>query len=587
MRLTMPFIITFIGWHDSGKTTLAAQVVRLLKERGYSVAVIKSTKEIGLLPNQEGTDTGAYSKAGADAVTLVAPDQLVMTAAHPEKNLPALARRFFSDMDLVIGEGFKKADQVAKIEVFRGKGTRLCDQVNGVIALATDQGIYHDINQEISGPSVFPLNQPEKIADFLEKEYIRAPSAHDRKVHLIKTRQGKIMNSMQPFTVTQPTRLHFGAGTVKDLGKTVKDFNGSKVLLVVDPGLVKAGLLDRFTAPLEQEGISFTVYDEIDPEPGLKLADKGCAIAKEAGCDCVIGAGGGSAMDVAKAISILLTNGGKAVDYLGLGLIKKPGVPKIMIPTSAGTGAEVTFTAVFINEETGSKGGMNGDPLYPDAAILDPELTLSLPAKVTAYTGIDALTHALEAYTSTQAHLISEMYSLEAIDLIARNLPAACANGGNLEARSAMLMGSLLGGKALATAGVGLVHAMAYPMGGMFGVPHGLANAVLLPYVVQYNLPGNYEKFALLAEVLGQNTEGLSRRDAASLCVEALYDLNADVGIPATLKDLDMDIPFDQIPKMAEIALTVTRPVENNPRQPSLADVIAVYERAYRHKIAL
>ncbi|MCI5161645.1 MAG: iron-containing alcohol dehydrogenase, partial [Candidatus Electrothrix sp. AX5] len=158
---------------------------------------------------------------------------------------------------------------------------------------------------------------------------------------------------------------------------------------------------------------------------------------------------------------------------------------------------------------------------------------------------------------------------------------------GLVEVRSAMLMGSLLGGKALATAGVGLVHAMAYPMGGMFGVPHGLANAVLLPYVVQYNLPGNYEKFALLAEVLGQNTEGLSRRDAASLCVEALYDLNADVGIPATLKDLDMDIPFDQIPKMAEIALTVTRPVENNPRQPSLADVIAVYERAYRHKIAL
>jgi alcohol dehydrogenase len=573
----MPPIITFIGWHDSGKTTLASQVVRLLKERGYAVAVIKSTKDNGLLPNQDGTDTGAYSQAGADAVTLVAPDQLVMMAPQPEKNLSILAQRFFADMDLVIGEGFKEADKVGKIEVFRGEGTRLTEQVSGVLAVATDQ--------DLADPLVFPLNQPEKIADFLEKEYIRVPSAHNRKVHLIKTRQGKTMNSMQSFTVTQPTRLQFGAGTVKDLGKTVKDFNGSKVLLVVDPGLVKAGLLERFTVPLEQEEIPFVVYDQIDPEPGLKLADKGCAIAQEAGCDCVVGGGGGSAMDVAKAVSILLTNGGKAVDYLGLGLIKKPGVPKIMVPTSAGTGAEVTFTAVFINEETGSKGGMNGDPLYPDAAILDPELTLSLPAKVTAYTGIDALTHALEAYTSTQAHVVSEMYSLEAIELIARNLPAACANGGNLEARAAMLMGSLLGGKALATAGVGLVHAMAYPMGGMFGVPHGLANAVLLPYVVQYNLPGNYEKFALLADILGQNTDGLSRRDAASLCVEALYDLNADVGIPATLKDLD--IPFDQIPKMAEIALTVTRPVENNPRQPSLADVIAVYERAYRHEIVL
>ncbi len=577
----MPPIITFIGWHDSGKTTLAAQVVRLLKERGYSVAVIKSTKDIGLLPNQEGTDTGAYNKAGADAVILVALDQLVMTADRPEKNLPALAQRFFTDVDLVVAEGFKGADKVDKIEVFRGQGTRLAEQVSGVIALATDQ----NRNQDISDPLVFPLNQPRKIADFIEKEYIRLPSAQARKVHLITTRQGRRMKNMQSFTVTQPTRLQFGAGTVQDLGKTVKDFNGTKVLLVVDPGLVKAGLLERLTAPLEQEGIPFTVYDEIDPEPGLKLADKGCAIAQEAGCDCVVGAGGGSAMDVAKATAILLTNGGKAVDYLGLGLIKKPGVPKIMVPTSAGTGAEVTFTAVFINEETGSKGGINGDPLYPDAAILDPELTLTLPAKVTAYTGIDALTHALEAYTSTQAHTISEMYSLEAIDLIARNLPAACSNGGNLQARSAMLMGSLLGGKALATAGVGLVHAMAYPMGGMFGVPHGLANAVLLPYVVQYNLPGNYEKFALLAEVLGQNTEGLSRRDAASLCVEALYDLNTDVGIPATLKDLE--IPLDKIPEMAEIALTVTRPVENNPRQPSLADVIAVYEQAYRHEIML
>jgi alcohol dehydrogenase len=387
------------------------------------------------------------------------------------------------------------------------------------------------------------------------------------------------MTSSQAFTVTQPTRIQFGAGSISDLGKTVKDFNGTNVFLVVDPGLVKADLLSPITTPLEKEQIPFTVYDNIDPEPGLKLADKGYKLAKKKGCDCVVGVGGGSAMDVAKAIAILLTNGGKAADYLGLGLIKKPGVPKIMVPTSAGTGAEVTFTAVFINEKTGSKGGMNGDPLYPDAAILDPELTISLPPHVTAFTGIDALTHALEAYTSTQAHVISEMYSLEAIHLIASSLPAAYANGSNLQARTDMLMGSLLGGKALATAGVGLVHAMAYPMGGMFGIPHGLANAVLLPYVIEYNQIGNMEKFAILAEILGQNTDDLTLREAASLCGEALFELNADVGIPATLKDLD--IPFDKIPEMAAIALTVTRPVENNPRKPTLEDVISIYETAY------
>ncbi len=387
------------------------------------------------------------------------------------------------------------------------------------------------------------------------------------------------MTHSQTFTVTQPTQIQFGAGSITNLAKTVKDFKGSNVFLVVDPGLVKAGLISPITAPLKKAKIPFTVYDKIDPEPGLKLADKGTKIAKKSGCDCVVGVGGGSAMDVAKAVAILLTNGGKAVDYLGLGLIKKPGVPKIMVPTSSGTGAEVTFTAVFINEKTGSKGGMNGDPLYPDAAILDPELTRSLPPHVTAFTGIDALTHALEAYTSTQAHTISEMYSLEAISLIADNLPAAYANGANLEARSAMLMGSLLGGKALATAGVGLVHAMAYPMGGMFGIPHGLANAVLLPFVVEYNLIGNLEKFAVLAETLGQNTEDLTLRESANLCVDALFNLNDDVGIPATLKDLN--IPFDAIPEMAKIALTVTRPVENNPRQPSLKDVIAIYETAF------
>ncbi|MCJ7603226.1 MAG: iron-containing alcohol dehydrogenase, partial [Desulfobulbaceae bacterium] len=303
-------------------------------------------------------------------------------------------------------------------------------------------------------------------------------------------------------------------------------------------------------------------------------------LAAKAGCDCVIGAGGGSAMDVAKAISILLTNGGKAEDYLGLGKIKKAGVPKIMVPTTAGTGAEVTFTAVFINEKTKSKGGMNGDPLYPDIAVLDPALTLTLPRKVTAAPGIDAFTHALEAFVSTQSHAISDMYALEAISLISGNLAMAYANGGNLAARTAMLMGSLLGGKALATAGVGLVHAMAYPLGGMFNIPHGLANAVLLPFVVDYNIIGNPEKFARIAAVMGYDVDDLPLREAGQVAVEAVYDLNGDVEIPRSLEELG--IPAAKIPEMARIALTVTRPVENNPRKPSLEDVIRVYEIAHK-----
>ena len=384
------------------------------------------------------------------------------------------------------------------------------------------------------------------------------------------------MIKTQSFTINQ---IIFGNNSVKQLGNVVAQLGGSRVFLVADPGLQKAGIVQNITEILTSSKIPFTLYDKVTPEPGLKLADAGFTLAKKNKADCVIGVGGGSALDIAKAVSILLTNGGKAEDYLGLGKIKLQGVPKIMIPTTAGTGAEVTFTAVFINEKTNSKGGMNGDPLYPDAAILDPALTLSLPPSVTAATGIDAFTHALEAFVSTQANAISDMYALEAMDLISRNLAVAYANGANLEARSSMLLGSLLGGKALATAGVGLVHAMAYPLGGMFNTAHGLANAVLLPYVVEYNIIGNPEKFTTIAQIMGYDTDGLPIRNAAELAVEAIHQLNADVGIPGSLSALN--IPADKIPEMAKIALTVTRPVENNPRKPTLEEVIAVYEAAF------
>ena len=222
---------------------------------------------------------------------------------------------------------------------------------------------------------------------------------------------------------------------------------------------------------------------------------------------------------------------------------------------------------------------MNGDPLYPEAAVLDPGLTLSLPPAVTAATGIDAFTHALEAFVSTQAHPISDMYAIEALALISENLPQAYAHGGNLEARTNMLLGSLLAGKALATAGVGLVHAMSYPLGGMYHTPHGLANAVLLPYVVDYNIIGNPHKFAEIAAVMGYDTGSRPPIEAGRVAVEAVYSLNAEVGIPDNLTSLGVE--KEKIEEMAKIALTVTRPVENNPRKPSLEDVMAIYRAAF------
>jgi len=213
------------------------------------------------------------------------------------------------------------------------------------------------------------------------------------------------MIQTQSFSVNQPTQILFGVNAVKKLGDLIAELGGHRVFLVADPGLKQAGIIKEVSSLLDKAKIPHTLYDKVTPEPGLKLADQAAKLAKSNKADCVVGLGGGSALDIAKAVGILLTNGGKAEDYLGLGKIKLPGVPKIMIPTTAGTGAEVTFTAVFINEKTNSKGGMNGDPLYPDAAILDPALTLSLPQHVTAATGIDAFTHALEAFVSTRRML--------------------------------------------------------------------------------------------------------------------------------------------------------------------------------------
>ncbi len=384
---------------------------------------------------------------------------------------------------------------------------------------------------------------------------------------------------MPIFSFKLATSIRFGLGVVGELGDAVKGLNGTKAFLVADPSLRKAGLLSRLEEPLKKAGVPHVVFEDVDPEPGLSLADKATETARKEGCDCVIGAGGGSAMDIAKAAAVLVTNKGKAVDYVGLNKVEKAGLPKIMVPTTAGTGSEVSFTAVFINEKTKSKGGINADFLYPELAILDPSLTASVPPLVTAYTGIDAFTHALEAFVSRAAQPLSDLLALEGVGIISRNLRRACCQGEDMEARGKMLLGSLYGGLALATAGVGLVHAMAYPLGGLYRIPHGLANAVLLPYVMVYNLVGDMPKFARIAEVMGERVSRVSEREAAETACEAVRLLNADIGIPESLEDLG--VPKKDIPKMAKIAMTVARPIANNPRSVTVEEVIGLYEMAF------
>jgi alcohol dehydrogenase len=373
--------------------------------------------------------------------------------------------------------------------------------------------------------------------------------------------------------------MHFGAGAIEGAGAIIQRHGGKKILVVVDPGFAKAGPLKKVTDALENNGLPFVLFDAVEPEPRVEVADQCGELARNEECDFVLGVGGGSAMDTAKAAAILATNEGRAKDFQGLDKVPKPGLPKGMVPTTAGTGSEVTFTAVFLNAEEKKKGGINSPFLYPEMSVLDPELTLSLPPAVTASTGMDALTHAVESYTSKAASPISEMFSVEAIRRIGNTLRRAVDNGSDLSARSDMLFGSLLAGLGLANAGVTAAHSLAYPLGGMYRVPHGVANALLLPAVMEYNVFSCMEKFSRIAEAMGEKVEGLSVRKAAILAVEKVKSLTRDLGVPQRLSDLG--IPHSALPQMAEEAMKVARPLENNPRPVSMEDAIRIYQKVF------
>ncbi len=374
-------------------------------------------------------------------------------------------------------------------------------------------------------------------------------------------------------------KIVFGQGACQGLAEEINALGAKKVFVVLDRVLSELKAVRQVVDLLGSKGITPFLYGEITPEPEPVLADRGAELAKEQGCDIVVGIGGGSSLDVAKAIAILVTNDGKAEDYIGLEKVKNPGLPTIMIPTTAGTGSEVTFTAVFTMREKKRKGGINSHLMYPDVALLDPELTLSLPPQPTATTGIDALTHAIEAYTSLQSNPMSDMVAKNAIALIGTNLRHVMNDGQNRQARYNMLLGSLMGGLALASAGVGACHALAYPLGAFFDIPHGLANAVLLPYIMEYNMESADTKYALVGSLMksGALADGVEASSRSG--VQVVRKLTQDVGIPQSLKDLG--IPESAIQDMAKMAMTVARPLENNPRKVTKDDAIKIYESAF------
>jgi alcohol dehydrogenase class IV len=366
-----------------------------------------------------------------------------------------------------------------------------------------------------------------------------------------------------------------GTGSIRRLPEFLPA--GQKTLIVTDQGLRALGVVDKVIAALEAAGIPHACFDEVLGNPPAPCVQAAYRRYTQEKCKSIVGLGGGSPMDVAKMAGVLASHGGRVEAYLGAGKVLKDLPPLVCIPTTYGTGSEVTPFAVLNNPKTKNKDPIISWKIAPQAGILDPELCVALPASVGGPTGMDALTHALESYTNLMATPITEGLALQAIGMVGSNLRLACANDHELEATGQMLIASALAAMAFSQTRLGNVHAMSHAAGGHFEIHHGLCNAILLPYVMEYNLQARPEKFAAIAGALGVDTADLSTRQAAEAAVTAVRQLNRDLGIPAKLGEAG--IKAKAIPSMAKVAMTSGN-IAVNPRRTTLKDMERLFAAA-------
>ena len=380
-------------------------------------------------------------------------------------------------------------------------------------------------------------------------------------------------------SLKSPNLILAGIGALQKMGEEAKNLDAKKALVVTDKIMIETGIEGQVSTVLAENGVSVEIFDEVKSDPDIENCDACLNMAKAGNYDLIVGVGGGSPMDIASIASVMCTNSGTVYDYFGVNLIKKPGIPTFLITTTAGTGAEVTPNAILTDHKDQLKKAIVSPYILPRAAVIDPVLTLSMPPVVTSFTGMDALTHAIESYTSMNATPLTDMYAREGIRLIAQSLRTAVNKGEKLEARYDMSMGSLYAGISLANAGVGAVHALAYPLGGQFNVAHGIANGLLLPHVMEFNYIADVTKFAEVAKLMGESVEGLSVTEQAQLSVQAVTDLINDIDMPTALSQID--IPKDAIPRLSEAAINVTRLMANNPRNMTVANAETIFKSAY------
>jgi alcohol dehydrogenase class IV len=372
-------------------------------------------------------------------------------------------------------------------------------------------------------------------------------------------------------------KLITGPAAIEQLSAELTRLNVQNPLIVTDAVLVQSGTVDLALAQLG--GRRYGLFDQVKPEPEISIVEDCTRAYREGGHDGLIGVGGGSAIDIAKGVAAFANHEGPLAELFGVDLVKRKGPPLIAIPTTAGTGSEVTNVAIFSDKEAQLKKGIVSDYLLPDVALVSPLMTLTCPRSVTAASGVDALVHAIEAYLSVNASPITDAIALGAIKLIVKALPKAYANPSSLQAREDMATASLMAGMAFGNAGVGAVHALAYPLGGRFNIAHGVSNALLLPYVMEWNKLACVERMRDIAEAMGVRVAHLSDKDAADLAVKAMADLCAAVEIPSGLRSFN--VPEDAIPAMAEEASKIERLMRNNPRKLTAADIEKIYRAAY------
>ena len=378
-----------------------------------------------------------------------------------------------------------------------------------------------------------------------------------------------------------PPVLITGSGSSKNVGDEIKKLGVKKGLLVTDKVISELGLLEGVKKALTDSSIEFVIYDGITTEPTVDFVNDGLQAYKENDCEFVLAFGGGSAIDTSKAVAVMVTNKGSIEDYMGLNRIPEEGVPLIAIPTTAGTGSEATVVTIITDTKTDVKMLFVSPFLLPQVSVVDPLLTLSCPRELTAAVGIDALTHAIEAYVSVKAQPMSDIFCLSAIELLSGNLRQAWSNGNNLEAREKTMMGALQAGIAFSNSSVALVHGMSRPIGAYFHVPHGVSNAALLGVVTEFSLMGNPTRYAHIAKTMGENVTGLTDLEAAELADKAIKKLIRDVKIPS-LKELGVQGErLDQLaPTMADAAIASGSP-GNNPRQATKEEIIELYKITY------